>query len=232
MKSRNAIVKITGHVLFVCILFLCADSVALAQAGRGASVAWSPISRGSGFRSPVVLLDHATGTSSTRSPAPQDSTPSSPYPGVYEVTASEKGFKSVAEDNVTVTVDQVSTVNIAPASRRHKRTVTVVETASLVDTSNSTVGQLVDSATIDRVPLLDRNVYDLVQLSAGVTPAQRFAKLERFRDLDSEHLSRAPRSRYLLRHHQPAPSSARSTTCSMAALSASRKTMPPAIIQR
>jgi hypothetical protein len=37
--------------------------------------------------------------------------------------------------------------------------------------SNSTVGQLIDSATIDRVPLLYRNVYDLVQLSAGVTPA-------------------------------------------------------------
>ncbi|MFZ0439558.1 MAG: hypothetical protein WAL76_15640, partial [Candidatus Sulfotelmatobacter sp.] len=36
---------------------------------------------------------------------------------------------------------------------------------------NSTVGQLIDSATIDRVPLLYRNVYDLVQLSAGVTPA-------------------------------------------------------------
>jgi hypothetical protein len=40
-----------------------------------------------------------------------------------------------------------------------------------MDTSNSTVGQLIDSATIDRVPLLTRNVYELVQLSAGVTPA-------------------------------------------------------------
>ncbi len=44
-------------------------------------------------------------------------------------------------------------------------------TTSLVDTTNSTVGQLISSETIDRVPLLTRNVYDLVQLSAGVTPA-------------------------------------------------------------
>ena len=40
-----------------------------------------------------------------------------------------------------------------------------------MDTTNSTVGQLIDSAAIDRVPLLTRNVFDLVQLSAGVTPA-------------------------------------------------------------
>jgi hypothetical protein len=47
----------------------------------------------------------------------------------------------------------------------------VTETSALVDTSNSTVGQLIDSTAIARVPLLTRNVFDLVQLSAGVTPA-------------------------------------------------------------
>jgi hypothetical protein len=172
MKSRNAIVKITGHVLFVCILFLCADSVALAQAGRGSISGLVTDSAGalvSGAQ--VVLLDHATGTKQhTVTSSAGLYTFISLNPGVYEVTASEKGFKSVAEDNVTVTVDQVSTVNIALQVGGINETVTVVETASLVDTSNSTVGQLVDSATIDRVPLLDRNVYDLVQLSAGVTP--------------------------------------------------------------
>src|SRR5208337_1702254 len=50
-------------------------------------------------------------------------------------------------------------------------TVEVTGTTELVDTTNSTVGQLIDSAAIDRVPLLTRNVFDLVQLSAGVTPA-------------------------------------------------------------
>src|SRR5262249_30684913 len=40
-----------------------------------------------------------------------------------------------------------------------------------LDTSNSTVGQLISSEAIDRVPLLTRDVYQLVQLSAGVLPA-------------------------------------------------------------
>src|SRR5581483_6799610 len=48
--------------------------------------------------------------------------------------------------------------------------VTVTEGVDLVEPAASTVGTLVTSETIDRVPLLYRNVYDLVQLSAGVSP--------------------------------------------------------------
>ena len=92
-------------------------------------------------------------------------------PGTYVVTASQKGFESVAQDNVLVTVDQATTVNIALRVGSVTETVTVSTAPDLVDTSNSTVGQLIDSAAIDRVPLLTRNVFDLVQLSAGVTPA-------------------------------------------------------------
>jgi hypothetical protein len=92
-------------------------------------------------------------------------------PGTYEVTANLKGFESVAQDNVSVTVDQVSTVNITLRVGSVNEVVTVTESTSLVEASNSTVGQLISSQTIDRVPLLSRNVFDLVQLSAGVTPA-------------------------------------------------------------
>ena len=40
----------------------------------------------------------------------------------------------------------------------------------LVEPTNSTVGQLIASATIDRVPLLVPQRLHLIQLSAGVTP--------------------------------------------------------------
>ncbi len=72
---------------------------------------------------------------------------------------------------MVVTVDQATTVNIALKVGSVSEVVTVNESTSLVDTTNSTVGQLISSETIERVPLLTRNVYDLVQLSAGVTPA-------------------------------------------------------------
>lgn len=92
-------------------------------------------------------------------------------PGAYEVTAAAKGFDTMVQKNVSVTLDQVSTVNFALRVGSVSEVVTVTETTALVDTSNSTVGQLIGAETIDRVPLLTRNVYDLVQLSPGVTPA-------------------------------------------------------------
>ena len=91
-------------------------------------------------------------------------------PGSYDISATAKGFEMVIQKAVKVDLDQVATVNIALKVGSVNEVVTVTG-SSLVDTSNSTVGQLITSETIDRVPLLTRNVFDLVQLSAGVTPA-------------------------------------------------------------
>ncbi|HZC23850.1 MAG TPA: hypothetical protein VE866_10975, partial [Candidatus Binatia bacterium] len=67
-------------------------------------------------------------------------------------------------------LDQVTEVNVTLKVGAATETVTVTQALELVEPSNSTVGSLITSETIDRVPLLYRNVFDLVQLSAGVTP--------------------------------------------------------------
>ncbi|MGD0416775.1 MAG: TonB-dependent receptor [Terriglobales bacterium] len=173
MKSRNAIVKTARNFLSVCILFLCAGSVAFAQAGRGSISGLVSDPSGAVVNgAQVTALNHATGVAlhTVTSEAGLFSFVSL-SPGLYVVTASQKGFEGVAQDNVLVTVDQVTTANIALRVGSVTETVTVSETSALVDTSNSTVGQLIDSTAIARVPLLTRNVFDLVQLSAGVTPA-------------------------------------------------------------
>ncbi|MGB0050111.1 MAG: carboxypeptidase regulatory-like domain-containing protein, partial [Terriglobales bacterium] len=146
--------------------------MALAQAGRGSISGLVSDPSGAIVKgATVTALDHATGVSlKTVTSAGGLYTFISLTPGNYVVTASQKGFASVAQDNVLVTVDHVSTVNIALQVGTFTETVTVSTAPELVDTSNSTVGQLIDSATIDRVPLVDRNVYDLIQLSAGVIP--------------------------------------------------------------
>jgi hypothetical protein len=62
----------------------------------------------------VTLLNHATGVAlHSVTSAAGLYTFVSLNPGAYVVTASMKGFESVAQDNVKVTVDQTSTVNIA-----------------------------------------------------------------------------------------------------------------------
>jgi acyl-coenzyme A thioesterase PaaI-like protein len=148
-------------------------SVVLAQAGRGSisGVISDPSGAVVGGAT-VTVLNHATGiTMHTTTSAAGLYSFVSLTPGNYVVTATHEGFEGVAQENVLVTVDQASAVNISLKVGGKNELVTVTEAPALVDTSNSTVGQLIDANAIDRVPLLDRNVFDLVQLSAGVTPA-------------------------------------------------------------
>jgi hypothetical protein len=119
----------------------------------------------------VVLHNNATGlTQHTVTSGAGLYTFPSVNPGEYDVTASQKGFTSTAHEHVTVSVDQTTELNITMQVGNATETVTVSETSNLIDPGNSTVGTLITAPTIDRVPLLYRNVYDLVQLSAGVTP--------------------------------------------------------------
>jgi hypothetical protein len=173
MKNRNVVTFSLPSFLLTWILVLCATPAAFAQAGRGSISGL--ISDPTGAIVPearITLLDHATGVEQhSVATAAGLYTFVSLNPGVYKVTASMKGFETVAQDNVKVTVDQVTTVNIALRVGSVSDTVTVSESVDLLQTSNSTVGQLISAETIDRVPLLSRDVFDLVQLSAGVTPA-------------------------------------------------------------
>jgi Carboxypeptidase regulatory-like domain len=172
MNGRNVTVKTVRNVLSVCVLFLCAGSVAFAQAGRGSVSGVVTDQAGAVVAgAKVVLLNPATGvTQHTVTSSAGLYTFISLNPGVYQVTASQKGFKNVSQEKVTVTVDQVTQVNMTLEVGAISETVTVTQEVALVEPSNSTVGQVIESATIDRVPLLYRNVYDLVQMSAGVTP--------------------------------------------------------------
>ena len=167
-----AIERLVRIACCICVVFSFA-SHAWAQAGRG-SISGT-ITDPSGAVIPqasITLLNNANGlTQHTVTNAAGSYTFVSLNPGQYQVTASKTGFESVAQENITVTVDQVSLVNIALRVGAASDVVKVTAETDLVEASNSTVGQLITSETIDRVPLLTRNVFDLIQLSAGVTPA-------------------------------------------------------------
>src|SRR5215469_11257642 len=168
MKIR---IRLVHGALMLLIPFLLITSGKLfAQAGRG-SISGTITDPGGAVipGAQVVLLNSATGvTQHTVTNSAGFYTFISLNPGEYRVTASAPGFASVARDNVTVEVDQATQVNIALQVGTVSEVVTVKAAVSLVEPSNSTVGSLITAATIDRVPLVSRNIYDLVQLSAGV----------------------------------------------------------------
>jgi hypothetical protein len=159
--------------LFAVSILVCAAAAVMAQAGRGGISGLVADQSGAIIPGAVVTAqDLANGVKQTTvSSGAGLYSFISLSPGTYELTFEVKGFERVVLQNIPVTVDQVTTANAALKVGSTSETVTVTETTSLVDTSNSTVGQLISAETIDRVPLLTRNVFDLVQLSPGVTPA-------------------------------------------------------------
>jgi len=169
----RATVAIVVRTSFVAATLIAGVATAVAQAGRGSISGL--VTDPSGAIVPgasVIALEQATGVKlSTVSTDAGVYSFVSLAPGKYQLTATAKGFETLVAKNIMVTLDQVTTANLKLTIGGVNEVVTVNESASLVDTSNSTVGQLISSETIDRVPLLTRNVFDLVQLSAGVTPA-------------------------------------------------------------
>src|SRR6202453_2125550 len=159
MTNRNRGIS-TARKAFCALLLSFCVAATFGQAGRGgiSGLVTDP----SGAIVPgasVTVLDQDTGlTQRTVSTAAGLFTFVSLNPGTYKVTASLKGFESVAIDKVIVNLDQVTTANIALRAGNVTDTVTVSESVDLVDPSNSTVGQLIGAETIDRVPLLNRNV--------------------------------------------------------------------------
>ena len=103
------------NIVWIAVITLATGTSLFAQAGRGGINGL--ISDPTGAIVPgvkVTALSHTTGIAlSTVTNAAGLYSFMSLNPGPYEVTASRKGFESVAQDNVTVSVDQVSSVNIA-----------------------------------------------------------------------------------------------------------------------
>ena len=114
MNSRDFVGGSARSCFCAGLIFLFAAISAFAQAGRG-SVSGT-VTDPNGALVPgaqVTLLNHATGVSQhTVTTASGLYTFISLNPGVYQLTASQTGFSSVAQDKVTVDVDQVTQVNI------------------------------------------------------------------------------------------------------------------------
>jgi hypothetical protein len=94
---------------------------------------------------------------------------SAPLPlGTYRLEASLSGFKSAAKSGITLNVDDVARIDFALDVGSVQETVEVTAQATLVDSSTSALGKLVDNRRIAELPLNTRNVYSLIYLTPGV----------------------------------------------------------------
>jgi hypothetical protein len=88
-------------------------------------------------------------------------------PGDYRVQAKASGFSLYTVTKVTLDVDQRVTVNMALALSTAGETVQVESTAAQIETQTMTVGQVINSTTVQELPLNGRHFLDLTVLTPG-----------------------------------------------------------------
>jgi len=90
-------------------------------------------------------------------------------PATYTLKAESAGFQETVQKNVVLAVAQQASLNFVLKPSGSSITMTVTETAPLLDLTGASLGTEVTNEFISRMPLPDRDVTKLVYLSAGVT---------------------------------------------------------------
>ncbi len=96
--------------------------------------------------------------------------------GEYEVQAGQTGFSTLVHKGITLTVGSQSVVDFSLTVGQQQQTVTVEGEVSQVETTNSTVGALVDQQQMRELPLNGRNFEQLIQLAPGVQTITAFSQ--------------------------------------------------------
>ena len=89
-------------------------------------------------------------------------------PGAYTVTTELAGFKTATSD-LELQVQQTARVNFRLELGTLTETATVVGVSPLVETSNATIGTVIENRRIVELPLNGRNYLQLVALSPNVS---------------------------------------------------------------
>jgi hypothetical protein len=92
--------------------------------------------------------------------------------GSYKVSASFQGFQTIAQKNITVNVGENVVADFTLKPGNVTETVEVAATTPVLETQDASVGQVVDSRSVDTLPLNGRNFTFLAQLAAGVNTPQ------------------------------------------------------------
>ena len=93
-------------------------------------------------------------------------------PGRYEVTISKAGFTTVKHSGVELAVQQTARLDLVLQLGTLAETVEVKAQATLLDSENATVGQVIGNKQVTELPLLGRNTYALAMLVPGVRNSQ------------------------------------------------------------
>lgn len=90
--------------------------------------------------------------------------------GTYTVQVELEGFRTARQDNVKLDVGQTRELNLTLEIGAIAQEVIVSATAASLDTSTSSIGQVIENKRIMDLPLNGRAVFGLANLTPGVNP--------------------------------------------------------------
>jgi outer membrane receptor protein involved in Fe transport len=88
--------------------------------------------------------------------------------GPYKITVAAPGFKTLDRSGITLSVLQNADLDLQLQVGTTGETVEVTADVPLINANNSTLGRTISNVEIDNLPLVDRNVYTLLDLTPGV----------------------------------------------------------------
>lgn len=87
--------------------------------------------------------------------------------GVYKITVEAAGFKTFANEGVTLDAGTIARVDVKMVLGQAREVIEVSGEASQVNTEEAKLATTVTATQIENLPLNGRNVYDLMQLAPG-----------------------------------------------------------------
>lgn len=92
--------------------------------------------------------------------------------GPYTVKVDATGFKEFQQKGIVLTATQEATLNYTLEIGSQTSVVTVTAEVPLVNLGNSVMGRTIDNREVDNLPLVSRDAYQLLNLTAGVQNVQ------------------------------------------------------------
>src|SRR5579883_392581 len=92
-------------------------------------------------------------------------------PGRYKLDVTAAGMRPYAQQNININVGDNAEISVRFDVAGTVETVSVAASAPLLQTQDASTGQLINQKFINDLPLTSRSVFNLAQLSPGVTQA-------------------------------------------------------------
>jgi len=173
VNNHSALRGVLRYFIGVLALFaVCLPAVVSSNAqstgGRIRGTVTDP-SGGAVTGATLVLINEANGTRRESESAASGEYIFLEVPvGTYQIEASQKGFKKYLRKGLTVTLNEVLTLDIPMQLGGSTETVEVSGAAELVDTTSTQLGAVVTGRAVSQLPLAQRDTYQLLQLQPGV----------------------------------------------------------------